>query len=985
MKLREKIRNMILAPVVGLFLGLFAALSLSTPVQATSATPVETVSTIDTKSLLTTFADESDDLEEEDDSAEEENTCYDEVGAIGWLVCPTSGAIAKAVDGIYSIIKNLLAIDPVKAEDGNPVYIVWQYMRDITNIIFIIMIIVIIYSQLTGVGFDNYSIKKTLPKIIIAAVLVNLSFIICSLAVDASNLLGNGIRGFFGMVEQQVTDSAYFGDAPQIGWVQLAAALTTGVTVAGVAISATGGLGAFLPMLIVALLAAFLAIVVGLVTISLRQAVVSLLTMIAPLAFVCYLLPNTEQWFKKWKDTLLSMLIFFPMFSALFGASHLAGWALIAKASQDGSSYGLVLGMAVQVIPFFLSISLMKMSNTILGKISSKLSDLTGGINTGAQAIARDYRDTARARKLAEAAERNFNPASGASYAAWFNTRKALRAASREDNEARQKAAADEAIAASRSGRRIIGRRDDGSAIYSQRTVRNEDGTTSRVDAIKENRAMRENYSAREAKLRLSGEELYLDNAMNDIKAHLGSSIDADEREQRQRDYISDQIRARSARQAENYLNLRTQQSAKTRNDRADQRFYFDSVREAAARDEEGRIADIQAYNRLVRGGAGADVYSDDETIQQNALNTVVADAYTAYEKEREETTKRYSTLFSRQVTKDVLGEYGRALAANNIDAVIAAQNTLAQRGDHDRIGQYLRNFMDQTKDAKDDWIDFSNLGEDKRFRLTSDFANSLALNLLGMKDGDPFLARLGKSINMETWRYTTKKGTADERETDVFTFKDYVFGDKNGGHNQSRTSAAHLMKGTNITKVERTFTEDLANSFAAYGSEGQNEYTQTILNMMPQIISAMPTYESGGEVIMNIDNTVTGLKNKDGKWVRNIDKETGVAAPINTLFMEKYIKGMTDRDLNAFKTDTFEAICEAIAQSNNTTCYDEKGKFSDVVPSVVSDQLREWANKDMLNAIQNNVNQGNNAGMKPKVLRAFGIKVPAGMRFDEE
>ena len=85
----------------------------------------------------------------------------------------------------------------------------------------------------------------------------------------------------------------------------------------------------------------------------------------------------------------------------------------------------------------------------------------------------------------------------------------------------------------------------------------------------------------------------------------------------------------------------------------------------------------------------------------------------------------------------------------------------------------------------------------------------------------------------------------------------------------------------------------------------------------------------------------------------------------------------MTDKDLNSFKTDAFEAICEAIAQTNNTTCYDNNGKFMSDVPDVVKNTLQSYANSDMLATIQNNVNQGTNVGMKPKIMKAFGIKVP--------
>ncbi len=92
--------------------------------------------------------------------------------------------------------------------------------------------------------------------------------------------------------------------------------------------------------------------------------------------------PNTEKWYTKWKDLLFQMLFFFPMFGFLFGASKLAGWAIMTTAGT--SPFRILLGLAVQVMPLFLTISLLKMSGTILGKISAGLDRLSNPIRTTA-------------------------------------------------------------------------------------------------------------------------------------------------------------------------------------------------------------------------------------------------------------------------------------------------------------------------------------------------------------------------------------------------------------------------------------------------------------------------------------------------------------------------------------------------------------------------------------------------------------------------
>lgn len=331
-----------------------------------------------------------------------DETCYDQVGAIGYLICPTTGVLGKAVDAIYGIIENLLTVQPLTTDSGSPIFQVWQIMRDVTNIVFVIVLLIMIYSQITGVGVANYGIKKALPKLIISAVLVNLSFIICALAVDASNLLGASLKGIFQGIEENAINSGGLGSAAQVSWTDLASALIGGGTIAGISIGVAGGLGAFLWPALAALIGGILSVLVGLVAIGLRQALVAMLVMVAPLAFVAYLLPNTEQFFKKWKDTLVSMLVFYPMFSLLFGAAQLAGWAIIANSGNTGSMgpFFVILGMAVQVFPLFLSVSLLKMSNTVLGSVTSKLNELTNKPRAGVKAFADQQRQLSANRHI---------------------------------------------------------------------------------------------------------------------------------------------------------------------------------------------------------------------------------------------------------------------------------------------------------------------------------------------------------------------------------------------------------------------------------------------------------------------------------------------------------------------------------------------------------------------------------------------------------
>ena len=352
-------------------------------------------------------ADNNSEAETTTDTAEEEqSTCYDQVGALGWIICPGTGVLAKAIDSIYGIIQNFLQVTPISTATDSPIYLVWEYIRNITNIIFIIFLLVVIYSQVTGFGINNYGIKKVLPRIIIAAILVNLSYIICALAVDVSNILGGSLRGIFTNIQAATysgaaNDIANFSIGDIIGAGLGTAAVGTGVVIAGLAI--TGGLGAALWMLLPVVIAGIVAIVAALVTLAARQALILLLIMIAPLAFVAYLLPNTESWFKKWKDLFIRMLVFYPMFSVLFGASQLAGWTILVAANNW---FGIILGIAVQILPLFFAIPMMKMSGTILGRVNDAVRRPFAPAQKGLAGWADSRRAASKARHL----ERNRAP-----------------------------------------------------------------------------------------------------------------------------------------------------------------------------------------------------------------------------------------------------------------------------------------------------------------------------------------------------------------------------------------------------------------------------------------------------------------------------------------------------------------------------------------------------------------------------------------------
>ena len=362
--------------LVAIFVFCFSVFNFSTPVFADPVTTPETTAptTTTTEDNTTTPADEEANADGEEDGVipiEDQPTCADQIGGLAWLVCPGTGFLANVVDGAYDLLTRLIEVEPVTSDTESPFYLIWGTCRKLTNIVFIIMMLICILSQITGIGISNYGIKRTLPKLLAVAILANLSFMLCRIGIDLSNILGDCIRSIFEFVEQESfangalsADFQFFNSWENI--VTTFLGVGTGVVASAAVLANVGGFTGLLWLILPVLLGAVVSIVSAVLIMAGRQALIYILLMISPIAIVAYAMPNLSKWTSKWYQLFMRMLFFYPMFSALYGASRLAGLVVMCSAKD---AVGVVLGLAIQVIPLFMSIPLMKMSGTFLNKI----------------------------------------------------------------------------------------------------------------------------------------------------------------------------------------------------------------------------------------------------------------------------------------------------------------------------------------------------------------------------------------------------------------------------------------------------------------------------------------------------------------------------------------------------------------------------------------------------------------------------------------
>ena len=253
----------------------------------------------------------------------ETTTCA--VEKIGWIICPIFEGAARAADRAFVFLAEwFLEVPPELFNNESKTKDAWEQARNLANVAFVIAFLILIYSQITGGVMSNYGIKRMLPRLIIAAIAVNISYYICQALVDVSNLLGFNIKAALDAISKDLPQ-VFYQDPNQAGSTNTQtsnsglSAITIGVLgAAGVAWALMGIMGGSLGV-------AIGTIIFILIILMLRKALIILLIVVSPLAFVAYLLPNTENYFKQWLNMFWQLLLVFPIVALLLGGGQLAG------------------------------------------------------------------------------------------------------------------------------------------------------------------------------------------------------------------------------------------------------------------------------------------------------------------------------------------------------------------------------------------------------------------------------------------------------------------------------------------------------------------------------------------------------------------------------------------------------------------------------------------------------------------------------------
>lgn len=333
---------------------------------------------------------EEEDVDDFDPAAEVEETgeqkqsyCQENGGFLSWMLCPAIADGAATAGGLLGSITALTTvhtsiIEQFSKQDSS-IYKAWSAFRNIANIGFVIMLLVVVFSQVTNIGISNYNIKKILPKLIITAILVNFSYLIMGVLIDLSQIVGNGIGVLIRSVAADGMDSD--ASARASSTISAIALLVTSAAGGGAVVAGLLSGPAIILPVVMFIVTSLISVFFGFIMLTIRQAAIIMVVVLAPLAMVLYALPNTAAITKKYFTTVKALLMLYPMFIFATSAGALAS-SIIVGTSTD--LLMMIVGGLLNVLPYFAIPSMTSKSLAGLGAITGAFDKIRGGALKGA-------------------------------------------------------------------------------------------------------------------------------------------------------------------------------------------------------------------------------------------------------------------------------------------------------------------------------------------------------------------------------------------------------------------------------------------------------------------------------------------------------------------------------------------------------------------------------------------------------------------------
>ncbi|MCA9331779.1 hypothetical protein KC968_02455 [Candidatus Saccharibacteria bacterium] len=251
-----------------------------------------------------------------DESAgETKPSCESEGGSMSWIMCSIIDLGDKTMRVLDDALISLLTTPNEYLTDPG-LRKAWANLRNLAYLILVPVTLVMLIG--TAMGFDfvsAYTVKRALPRLLVATIFIALSFDIAKFLILLTNGVGTGIYGMItsAVTDQPITLASIFAPSQGTG----VFAVGGFVLAAGSAL-ALGSIGVILSYLFVALLG----LGIGFFLLALRQFIIIALMILAPVAILSWIFPGNDKLWKLWWQSFSKLLMLFPLIMLLIAVGR---------------------------------------------------------------------------------------------------------------------------------------------------------------------------------------------------------------------------------------------------------------------------------------------------------------------------------------------------------------------------------------------------------------------------------------------------------------------------------------------------------------------------------------------------------------------------------------------------------------------------------------------------------------------------------------
>jgi len=311
------------------------------------------------------------------------DSCESQSEALGWIMCPVIKLLDEAATWLDGQVQQLLTTpDPTSlgGAGGNGLEQGWSRVRNITLILVIPVMLVMIISTALGFSFvDAYTIKRAMPRLLIAIIAISLSFYLMSFLVEVTNSIGQGLLGLL--------TTPFWGSTNVSLATLIPASTSAALTVTGLGVFAAlvaSGVVSFMIILSFAFVTV-IALLVGFVILTLRQLLILALIVVAPIAILLWVFPGTERGWKLWWTNYSKLLLMFPLIMLMIAMGRDFAWIIAHSSAYSGVDDLLARLMVIiaYIAPFFFIPAAFKMGGTMFGALAGFATGATAGLRQG--------------------------------------------------------------------------------------------------------------------------------------------------------------------------------------------------------------------------------------------------------------------------------------------------------------------------------------------------------------------------------------------------------------------------------------------------------------------------------------------------------------------------------------------------------------------------------------------------------------------------